>query len=176
MAHSTAPLRVRRMRSPNGSEYEVIDLPNTLLAKTGKPVFDPKAVARAEAAVASMQGEYENRAREALHRLKIAAAGIADAPSATERLREIYVTAHDLSGLGTSFGYPFVTEIAGALRNLVQSAKSSPQLVAVIDAHLAALSGVIANNVKGDSDPVTRTVIEQLQRLSDKCVHGATPK
>src|ERR1051326_7565903 len=109
------PTRVIKMRSPGG-EYEVIELPNKLMAKTGKPVFDHGLVVRAEASIKHMQLEYEDIAQDALRKLSTAAAALRTDLDPAVALGQLFSAAHELAGLGGTFGYPFVTQIAASLR------------------------------------------------------------
>jgi hypothetical protein len=90
-------------------------------------------------------------------------------------LQEVFLIAHDMRGLGGSFGYPYVTDIAGLLCKLARSTEHiTPKLIAAIEAHVEALTAVIANKVAGGNDPVTRQVVDGLRELSQRLLEGGT--
>lgn len=158
------PLKTRP-RQDGHEPYDVIDLPNVLRAKTGKPVFDARLLEKAEVDIAALQDDYEAWVLDALAQLKATASALAvdrDPPA----LQQIFLIAHDLRGLAGGFGYPFATDIAALLCKLVCSADQlTPKLLTAIDAHVAALAAVIENKIQGPSDPVTRQVLASLQQL-----------
>jgi hypothetical protein len=165
------PLKTTK-RQEGGGAYEFIELPNVLRARTGKPVFDPQLLAKAETAVASLQENYEGWIADTLARLRATVAGLAEKGERRldqQVLQEVFLIAHDMRGLGGSFGYPYVTDVAGLLCKLVRSTERiTPKLVAAVEAHVEALTAVIANKVAGSNDPVTRQVVDSLRELSQR--------
>ena len=90
--------------------------------------------------------------------------GMAGGGDTEEATGFIFRVSHDLKGQGTTFGYPLVTQISGLLCDFMRSADPSPSedRISVIRAHLAALSLVMKQNIRGDGDDATRQLVEKL--------------
>lgn len=101
---------------------------------------------------------------------------IAEALGAVEKLPSegeedvnlIFRVSHDLKGQGTTFGYPLVTQIAGALCDFIRMTRSSlsPDMISVIRAHLSAMNLVLKQNIKGDGDAATQQLVQKLELAS----------
>ena len=99
---------------------EMITPPNTLRTKVGseRPALDQGAVARAEAALASLSDQFNDWIAEELDKL-VAAWDAFEADSGTPEARdELHRRAHDLKGLAPTYGYPLVGRICGSLCKL----------------------------------------------------------
>jgi hypothetical protein len=167
--------------------YEVIQPANPLRAKVGPPrPTDPGLIARAEAAIQEMAGEYLGWVADDLAVLEAGAAGFA-APNAdpvarAEALQTVYGVVHDIKGQGATFDFPLVTGIAASLcRYLERTAEigggdgvpaADPEIVT---AHVAALRAVIGNGVKGDGGPLGRQVEQELARVVQRSLVRTSP-
>ena len=82
----------------------------------------------------------------------------------------IFRIAHDIKGQGSTFGFPLATQIAGLLCDFIRSENSagSADHVSVIRAHLAALSLVMKQNIKGDGDEAAQQLVEKLAVAAQK--------
>lgn len=79
------------------------------------------------------------------------------------------VLAHDLSGLGDTFGFPLVTSLCRSLcRFLTLRGDALEGAHGVIAAHMDALRLVAAGQVRGDGGPVGREITEELARAVRK--------
>jgi len=135
-------------------QVETIPVFNTLGARASTPggrSFE-ELVEAAEAAVQDLRGNYVAERAKSMARLAdLAKALIAD-PAAAATRAEIYQIAHDMKGQGTTFGYELVTDLAGALCDLMEGFKdATPDGAAVqaIDTHVNALGVVVSRNVQG---------------------------
>jgi len=132
------------------STYEEIEplVPLSDKVKLGRG-FDDAMLARAEAAVAALTEDFPVMVAEDMALLRAAAAalrrrGTVAAAAALQR------RAQDIEGQGGSFGYPLITEIAGSLwRLLEQRTVFDARLHAGVDAHLDALTLVLAERLSG---------------------------
>ena len=132
------------------------------------PDVDPEAIARAEAIIEGMRGRFldwlqtsRNAMAENLTNL------LSGAPKSADRLNAIQVTAHELKGMGGTFGYPLVTRVGGSLEQyLIDNAPGGAVDITIIQGHVAAISEMVTA-FKKDLDPQTETrlndLLEQLE-------------
>ncbi len=161
-------------KHPSG-EYEIIELPNTLKEKVG----DGDGIAAARLAAA--EAEIEALAQDYLSWVQLDLVRLRDALRAAQAspddnavyLEALYTTAHDMRGQGGSFGYPLVTNIAGALcRYLghpVDPAKIDLEVCAI---HVDALHAVIQNRIDGDGGATGAKMLEGIERVVGKSLAG----
>jgi hypothetical protein len=146
---------------------EMITPPNMLKAKLGGALgpIDKNAIARAEAALAELSGEFQNWIEEEIVKLE-ASWTEAKAPGADRNacLDKVFSQAHDLKGLGTTYEYPLVTRMANSLCKLVETEalrKAAP--MPLIGAHVAAVRAAIRDQIKSDEHPVGKVLVEELE-------------
>ncbi|WP_119420525.1 hypothetical protein [Desertibaculum subflavum] len=166
--------------------YEVIQPVNPLRAKVGPPrPTDPGLIARAEAALQDMAGDYLGWVANDLAALEAGAAAFtaAVAPaSRIEALQSVYGVVHDIKGQGATFDFKLVTGIAGSLcRYLERTAEIGgaevPADPEIVGAHVDALRAVIGHGVKGDGGSLGREVesglAKAIQRSLDRAKSAA---
>ncbi len=150
----------------NKPDYEVVHPPNFLKAKLGGAVaYDPAAVARAEAALEELKGDYDERVRDDLAAL---AAGLeaakADPCEAGAQLEAMRWRAHEVKGQAGTFGYPLVTAIAGSLETLLQRVDRSDQRhLDLIQTHLHAMTVVVRDGIEGEGGERGRELGQRLR-------------
>jgi len=103
----------------------VITPPNTLKAKLGGslPKIDAAAIARAERALQSLSGQFEEWMNDELTKLETAWTSVGAEGLAGDAGEILYRASHDLKGLGTTYDYPLVTRLAGTLCKLIETDK-----------------------------------------------------
>ncbi len=83
-----------------------------------------------------------------------------------DQLAKIRDLAHNIKGLGGSFGYYLMTDIASSLNEYILTVdKDSDILPTVIKAHIAAMDMVINENIKGDGGKQGDKIIVRLQKM-----------
>jgi hypothetical protein len=155
------------------SPVQVMKPRNLLKEKVGSalPAFDEAALKRAEAALASLSGEFQTWMEEEVNKLVAArdaarAAGWDDAS-----LDHVFGCSHDAKGLGATYEYPLVTRLAGSLCRLVETpagkeaARKTPQLV---NAHVEAIRATVRDRIKELSHPVARALLGELETQVDQ--------
>src|ERR1700761_7767622 len=103
-------------RPEAGGDVEMIQVPNTLRLKVGSRfgALNPGAVAKAEAALKSLSGQFAQWLQDELTKLEAARAVIRSEGLNLETGNQLYTHAHDLKGLGTTYEFPIVTRMAGS--------------------------------------------------------------
>jgi hypothetical protein len=150
----------------DNSTVQVIQTPNTLRLKVGSRFggIDAAAIAKAEAALKSLSGNFAEWLNEELAKLDGARARIHTDGLTTETAELLYLRAHDLKGLGATYEFPIVTRLAGSLCKLIDDEDkrlSAPMFL--VDAHIDAIKAAVRSDIRDDSHPVGRKLAEELE-------------
>lgn len=131
-----------------------------------QPVFGPDAVARADetlkAMAASMQHWIETDIAQ-LQDLRLAAEAAHWDPVSVDALMW---SAHDLKGLGATYGYPLVTEIAASLCRLTETDEGKAVVMGdptLARAHVDALRAVVRGGIRSQEHPVGSALRQTLE-------------
>lgn len=136
--------------------------------------LDADAVARAEAALKSLSSNFDAWMAEELDKLDAARARLR-AEGLTPQVGEaLYFRAHDLKGLGSTYGYPLVTRLAGSLcRVLHDPAQRLSAPAYLIEAHIDAIHAVVRKNLRDEADDTGRALSEELETQVSRLVQAA---
>ncbi len=152
------------MSNPN--QGQMIQAPNALKSKMGFGRFtlDADAVARAEAALKNLSGQFAQWMDDELTKLDAARAEIRAKGMTPETSEALYMRAHDLKGLGATYEFPLVTRIAASLCKLIDSPDTRTKApLYLLDAHIDAIKAVVRGDIKTDEHPVGKAVAEELE-------------
>jgi chemotaxis protein histidine kinase CheA len=147
------------------NQVEFINPPNRLKAKLGNRLggFDASAIARAEAALASMSDQFGGWLEEEMVKLEAAHKLVNTPGSGEKELEEFYRRAHDLKGLGTTYGYPIVSQFAASLCKLVDSPEGRSRAPKqILDAHVASIVAAVRQKVTESSHPIGKALLNEL--------------
>ncbi|HWA61876.1 MAG TPA: Hpt domain-containing protein [Caulobacteraceae bacterium] len=146
---------------------QVIQAPNTLRLKVGGRLggIDPAAIAKAEAALKSLSGNFAQWLQDEVTKLENARARIRAEGLSPETTENLYLRAHDLKGLGATYEYPLVTRIAASLCKMIDDpATRMAAPMVLVDAHIDAIRAAVRNQTQTDADPTARATIEALEK------------
>jgi hypothetical protein len=150
---------------------QMIQVPNTLRLKVGGRLggIDPAAIAKAEAALKSLSGNFAEWLQDEVNKLEAARQRVRVEGLTAETGENLYLRAHDLKGLGTTYEYPIVTRIAGSLCKMIDDpAKRIDAPMLLIDAHIDAIKASVKGGIQTDTHPVGKVLVEELeQRAKD---------
>lgn len=151
----------------NSNPGQVIQVPNTLRMKVGGRMggIDPAAIAKAEAALKSLSGNFAQWMNDELAKLEVARGQVRAEGLTTETCETLYLRAHDLKGLGTTYEFPLVSRMAGSLCRLIDdpATRCSAPLF-LIDAHIDAIKAAVNAGIKTDDHPTGKAMAEELER------------
>ena len=148
------------------SSVEMIQVPNTLLRKVG-PRFggiDPSAVAKAEAALKNLSGQFSQWLNDEVANLEAARTVIKTEGMSPAAANQLYVHAHDLKGLGTTYEFPLITRLAGSLCKLMDerdTRASAPMFL--VDGHIDAIRAAVRDDIRDTDHPVGKILAEELE-------------
>lgn len=151
---------------PQSSNAEVIPAPNSLRLKMGSRLggVDAQAVARAEAALKSLSGQFSQWLQDEIDKLDAARAAVRSDGWTAATAEGVYFRAHDLKGLGTTYEFPLVTRIAGSLCRLLDEADKRLQApLFLIDAHIDTIKAAVRDGIRDADHPVGRALVTELE-------------
>lgn len=145
---------------------QVIQIPNTLRAKVGGKMgaLDPATLAKAEEALSSLSGQFDNWLDEEVTKLEKAQETIRNEGLTEKNAEGLYFRCHDLKGLGTTYGYPLITRIAGSVCKMLDDdhiRMQSPRVL--LDAHVDAIRAIVRGKIKDETHPVGVALAETLE-------------
>ncbi|MDP1632157.1 MAG: Hpt domain-containing protein [Caulobacter sp.] len=145
---------------------QMIQAPNTLRLKVGGRLggIDAAAIAKAEAALKSLSGNFAEWLDDELVKLEAARQRIRTEGLNVETAEALYLRAHDLKGLGATYEFPLVTRIAGSLCKLIDDPESRMDApMFLVDAHIDGINASVRGNIRTDDHPVGRKLVEELE-------------
>ncbi len=150
----------------DSNQAQVIPPSNNLKLKVGGGRFslDADSIARAEAALKSLSGQFAQWMQDELTKLDTARGEVAAKGMTSETAEALYMRAHDLKGLGATYEFPLVTRIAASLCRLIEEPKtrrSAP--MTLVDAHINAIKAVVRDGIKSDDHPMGRAIAVELE-------------
>ncbi|MFP5447426.1 MAG: Hpt domain-containing protein [Alphaproteobacteria bacterium] len=146
---------------------QVIQVPNTLRLKVGGRfgAVDASAIAKAEAALKSLSGNFAAWLQDEVTKLEAARQQVKTEGATPETLETLYLRAHDLKGLGATYEFPLITRMAGSLCKLIDDKdKRMEAPMVLIDAHIDGIKAAVRDGIKTDSHPVGKILVEELER------------
>ena len=149
------------------SQQNPVIQPPSLRLKVGGRfgAIDPSAIAKAEAALKSLSGNFAQWLSEEVIKLDAARQLVRDDGVTAETMETLYLRAHDLKGLGTTYEFPLITRIGASLCRLIDDKdKRLTVSMALVDAHIDGIKAAVRDDIKTDEHPVGRVLIEELER------------
>ena len=146
---------------------QMIQTPNALRLRVGSGRLggiDPAAIAKAEAALKSLSVNFVQWLNDEINKLEAARATVRADGATHENMEYLYLRAHDLKGLGATYGFPLITRIAGLLCRLIDDkSKRLDAPLGLIDAHVDAIKVAARDSIKTDDDPVGKSLVQDLE-------------
>jgi hypothetical protein len=147
------------------AQVELYPPPDALRLKIGRALggLNGDAIARAEAAVLALSSQFGDWLQDELDRLDAAYGEVKALGSGSSELEEFYRRVHDLKGLGTTYGYPIVSQFAGSLCRFLDSdearAKAPRQ---ILDSHVAAIHASVRQKITTTDHPIGKALLNEL--------------
>ncbi|WP_297508072.1 Hpt domain-containing protein [uncultured Caulobacter sp.] len=149
----------------NKTTAEVIQVPNMLKLKVGgRGGIDMAAIAKAEAALKSLSGNFAEWLNDEITKLEAARQTVRVEGLTAGSVETLYLRAHDLKGLGATYEFPLITRLAASLCRLIDDPDtrlSAPMFL--VDAHIDAIKACVRDEIKVDTHPVGSALITELE-------------
>lgn len=144
---------------------EVIQVPNMLKLKVGgRGGIDMAAIAKAEAALKSLSGNFAQWLDDEIVKLEAARQGVRAEGLTAQTVETLYLRAHDLKGLGATYEFPLITRLAGSLCKLIDDPATRLEApMFLVDAHIDAIKACVRDDIKTDEHPVGRVLAVELE-------------
>lgn len=159
--------------------HQIISPSNTLRAKVGADpaAFHNQAVESANQALEELKGEFTEWINKDLKTLKSARNTVAKNPSCPQSIEELRTRAHDLKGLGTTYGFPMASRLAASLCKLIEGLEvndAEPIPMALVDSHINAILAVVNEDITAQDDKSTSAVAKSLEQMTEKLITGSS--
>ena len=144
---------------------QMIPASNSLKLKLGSRFggIDPAALAKAEAALKGLADNFGQWMQDELVKLDAARERVRSEGYTPETAENLYFRAHDLKGLGSTYGYPVVTSIAGSLCRLIDDPATRMRApVYLLDAHIDAVKAAVRGDIRENEHPVAQALLKEL--------------
>jgi len=153
------------------ADHHVITQPNPLrkvLRRVAeKDLDDP--VARAEAALASMSGEFKNWMGIEADRLSAAHVAILSGGFTNTTRDELFRAAHDIKGDAATFGFPSAGVAADSLCRIIEHAPDLDQVPSdLIALHINAIQAIVRERTKLDTASTASELSRRLRGVADE--------
>lgn len=150
---------------PRQKPKEIITPPNMLKVKAGgKLGFNAEAVRRAEAALDNLSSEFDDWLEQEIRLLETARDEARRDGLGGKAGETLYLKAHDLKGLGVTYGYPIVSRLGDSLSRMLENPKHREAApFALADAHVKAIRAAVRDGVKNGGDPVSEALAGELE-------------
>jgi len=151
--------------------HHVITQPNPLKkvlrrVDANKDLDDP--VARAEAALAGLSGEFGSWMDTEAARLSAAYATIQKKGFTDPACDELFRAAHDIKGDAATFGFPSAAAAADSLCRIIEHAPDLEKVPAeLLTHHINAILAIVHDHTKLDSVATARELSRRLRKVAD---------
>lgn len=152
------------------ASHHVITQPNPLKKvlhrAEAKDLDDP--IARAEAALAGLSGEFKSWMNTEADRLSKAYATVLKSGFDDDACEEMFRATHDIKGDAATFGYPAAAEVANSLCRIIEHAPDLDKVPAeLFEHHVNAIQAIVHDHTKYDSVTVANELSRRLRRVAD---------
>ena len=149
----------------NKTTAEVIQVPNMLKLKVGgRGGIDMAAIAKAEAALKSLSGNFAQWLNDEIVKLEAARQAVKTEGLTAQTVETLYLRAHDLKGLGATYEFPLVTRLAASLCKLIDDPDTRLKApMFLVDAHIDAIRAVVRGNIQTDDHPTGKALVTTLE-------------
>jgi chemotaxis protein histidine kinase CheA len=155
------------------ADHEVI-VPTNKLKKAVKKVqpgamidFDP--VARAEAALAELSGDFAAWMEQECVRLDTARNAITASGITPGNRDVLFRAAHDIKGQAPTFGFSQLAPVADSLCRLIEHTPDIARMpLRLVDQHVDAIIAITHRNARGDSNKYAAQLAEKLRHVTDE--------
>ncbi len=149
-------------------DHEVITPPNRLKGAVGRAAEGDDPVARAEAALAQLSGEFSGWMHDECEQLDRARKIAQQAGMAAPQRAMLFRAAHDIKGQAATLGFPLVSAVAESLCVLIEETHDPRRIpAALVDQHVDAVRAIIREHDHALAQTVAEELTRRLRELSD---------
>ncbi|HTP90310.1 MAG TPA: Hpt domain-containing protein [Xanthobacteraceae bacterium] len=151
------------------ADHEVITPPHELRKAVAQAAdSDDDPVARAEAALSQLSGEFGEWMNAECERLEQARQDVKREGFTPKNHDALFRAAHDIKGEAATFGYPAVAGIADSLCRLVEHTPEIDQIpVTLVEQHVDAIRAIVREYARADLADVAHVLTGRLREVTD---------
>lgn len=152
-------------------DHEIITPDTRKMRKLVRPTgpADDDPVARAEAALAQISGEFSDWMTQECERLDNARRRVKQTGLNKETRQELFLSAHDVKGDSGTLGYPAVAPAADSLCRLLEHTPDLTRIpLAIIDQHVDAVRAIVREYERADIADIARALTTRLRMVTDE--------
>ncbi len=150
------------------ADHEVITPPNKLQGAVARALDGDDPVARAEAALAQLSGEFTGWMHDECDQLDRARRVVQQDGLAALPREALFRAAHDIKGQAATLGFPLVSEIAGSLCRLIDEAPDPRRIpLDLIDQHVDAVRAVIREHGRPNAAAIAAKLTRTLREVCE---------
>jgi HPt (histidine-containing phosphotransfer) domain-containing protein len=151
------------------ADHEIITPPHPLRrAVTPAAQGDDDPIARAEAALLELSGEFTHWMHSECERLEAARRDVKHSGFDEKTHGVLFRAAHDIKGEAATFGFP---EVAGAAESLCRLLEHTPNMTGIpmklVDQHVDAVRAIIREHARPDVGDVAVALTRRLREVTD---------
>ncbi len=153
-------------------DHEVIKPENKLRKYVSDTPFVPgedDPVARAEAALAAMSGEFGSMMDEECDRLDKERRAVLKHGFTKATTEKLFHAAHDIKGQAATFGYPAVASAADSLCRLIEYTPDTTRIpTKLVDQHVDAVRAIYREYTRSDAQDLAALLSSRLREVTDE--------
>ncbi len=146
-------------------QIEILTPPNPFKGKA-LPKLDADAVERAERALKTLAVEFDSWMDEELFKLESSWNAVKADGIEGENGQRLFLAAHDIKGLGTTYNFPLVTRLAAPLCRLIETPElrvSAPSVL--VSGLINAIRISIRQRIRTDDHPTGRALAQESEAI-----------
>lgn len=131
--------------------------------------IDFDAIARAEAALSELSGEFSGWMKAECDRLDAARVSARKDGLEGRTREELFRAAHDIKGQAATFGYPLAADAAESLCRILEHTPAKTRVpLPLIDQHVDGVRAIIREDVRENGNAIAKALAETLRKVADE--------
>ena len=115
-----------------------------------------------------LQDNYLKWTQNSLEEMRTHQANLTRDPSNKDLVDAIYAIAHNIKGMGSSFGFSLMTDTGTSFCRYIRKLDGRTINLDVVDAHIRSFEVVLVNRIQGDGGDMGRDLIDHLTQMVDQ--------
>ncbi|WP_339737034.1 Hpt domain-containing protein [uncultured Maricaulis sp.] len=151
-------------------DVEMIAAPNMLQIKIGGPIgaADLHLIEKADNALNEMRSDFALWLEDEVEKLEKSASIVRKEGLKGQEGEDLFIRAHDLRGLGSTYEFPIITRLASSMAKMIDMPEKREVAPAgLVLAHVNAIRAALVQNIRDTTDPVAAELAGQLEEMAE---------
>jgi hypothetical protein len=171
----TSP-KAKRPEITTFRDHQVITPPHDIRTAVTTDLSGDDPIARAEAALAQLSGEFSDWMTAECDALDAARQRLHKTGFEIVNRESLYHAAHDIKGQAATFGFPQVADAADSLCRLIEFTPTPNRIpLALVDQHVDAIRAIIRESDRPDAEAVAGQLTWRLREVTEEFLHRENP-